>query len=37
MSTYECSKRGMAVNASCTKCDTPLVVDILKLDDDREV
>lgn len=27
----------MAVNASCAKCDKPLVDDILKLDDGMEV
>ncbi len=37
MATYECSTCGMAVNASCAKCDNPLVDDILKLDDGREV
>ena len=37
MATYECSTCGMAVNASCAKCDAPLVDDILKLDDGREV
>lgn len=29
MATYECSKCGMAVNASCAKCNTPLVNDIV--------
>jgi hypothetical protein len=37
MATYECSKCGMAVNATCAKCDAPLVNDILKLDDGQEV
>jgi DNA-directed RNA polymerase subunit RPC12/RpoP len=37
MATYECSKCGMAVNATCAKCNAPLVDDILKLDDGREV
>jgi hypothetical protein len=27
----------MAVNATCAKCDAPLVDDILKLDDGTEV
>jgi hypothetical protein len=27
----------MAVNSTCAKCDAPLVDDILKLDDGREV
>ena len=31
MATYECSKCGMSVNASCGKCETPLVNDNLKL------
>ena len=29
MATYKCNKCGMAVNASCAKCDAPLVNDIL--------
>ncbi len=37
MSTYKCNKCDMAVNASCAKCDKPLVDDILKLDDGMEV
>ena len=37
MATYECEKCGMAVNATCAKCDAPLVNDTLKLDDGREV
>ena len=37
MATYECSACGMAVNATCAKCDTPLVNDSLTLDDGREV
>jgi hypothetical protein len=37
MGTYECAKCGMAVIATCAKCDAPLVDDILKLDDSREV
>ena len=37
MTTYECSKCGMAVNATCAKCDTPLVNDLIKLDDGSEV
>ena len=31
MATYECSKCGMSVNATCTKCNTQLVNDTLKL------
>jgi len=37
MATYECSKCGMSVNATCGKCDKPLVDDMLKLDDGNEV
>ena len=37
METYKCSKCGMSVNATCGKCDVPLVNDVLKLDDGREV
>ena len=37
METYKCSKCGMSVNATCGKCDAPLVNDVLKLDDGREV
>ena len=33
MATYECNNCGMAVNASCAKCDQPLVDDLLRLDD----
>ena len=37
MATYECSKCGMSVNATCGKCNAQLVNDILKLDDGSEV
>ena len=37
MATYECAVCGMAVNATCAKCDAPLVDDILTLDDGAEV
>ena len=37
MATYECQKCGMSVNATCGKCNDPLVDDILKKDDDSEV
>ncbi|NBS19234.1 MAG: hypothetical protein EBS74_05520 [Flavobacteriia bacterium] len=37
MATYECNNCGMAVNASCAKCNQPLVDDILKLDDGTQV
>jgi len=33
MATYECSKCGMSVNATCAKCNAQLVNDTLKLDD----
>ncbi|MEY3084384.1 MAG: hypothetical protein RL037_564 [Bacteroidota bacterium] len=32
MNTYECSKCGMSVNASCGKCNLPLQNDHLTLD-----
>ncbi len=32
MATYECSVCGMAVNATCAKCDAPLVNDTIELD-----
>ena len=37
MATYECSNCGMGVNASCAKCNEPLVDGELKLDDGGEV
>ena len=37
MATYECSICGMAVNATCGKCDEPLVDDVLKSEDNAEV
>ena len=37
MATYECSNCGMSVNATCGKCDAPLVDDVLKLDPGSEV
>lgn len=37
MATYTCEVCGMAVNATCAKCDAPLVNDMLKLDDGSEV
>ena len=37
MATYECSKCGMAVNASCAKCNAPLVNEMLKLGNGSEV
>ena len=32
MATYECSKCGMAVNATCGKCNEPLVDDSIEVD-----
>lgn len=37
MATYECKSCGMAVNASCAKCDTPLVDGFLTLEDGTKV
>ena len=37
MATYECDNCGMSVNATCAKCDEPLVDDSLKLDDGSSV
>ena len=37
MATYECPKCKMSVNATCGKCNEPLVNDMLKLDDGSEV
>ena len=37
VATYECSQCGMAVNASCAKCDTPLVDDVLTKGDGTKV
>ena len=37
MATYECSECDMAVNATCAHCDSPLVDDILTLDDGTKV
>ena len=37
MATYECSNCGMSVNATCGKCNEPLVDDILNNDDGSEV
>ena len=37
MATYECNNCGMAVNASCAKCNQALVDDLLKLDDGTEI
>jgi len=37
MATYECAICGMAVNATCAKCNAPLVDDILILEDGTKV
>ena len=37
MATYECSNCGMSVNATCGKCDAPLVDDMLMLENGSEV
>ena len=37
MATYECSKCGMSVNATCGKCNAPLVNGNLKLEDGSSV
>jgi hypothetical protein len=37
MATYECSECGMAVNATCAKCDEPLVNGVLTTPDGTEV
>jgi hypothetical protein len=37
MATYECEKCGMAVNATCAKCDAPLENNTLTLDGGIEV
>lgn len=37
MSTYECKSCGMAVNATCAKCNKPLENGMLTLDNGTEV
>ena len=37
MSTYSCNVCGMAVNATCAKCNVELVNDTLTLDDGSDV
>ena len=37
MATYECNECGMAVNATCAKCDAALVDDMLNADDSTQV
>ena len=37
MATYDCNSCGMSVNASCGKCDIPLVNGVLDLEDGTQV
>jgi len=37
METYVCNKCGMAVNASCAKCNEPLINSKLLLEDGTEI
>jgi hypothetical protein len=37
MATYECSKCGMSVNATCGHCDAALENDMLELDSGKQV
>ncbi len=37
MVTYECNSCGMAVNATCAKCEEPLVNDLIKKEDGSSV
>jgi len=37
MATYSCPKCGMSVNATCGKCNAPLVNDSIKLPDGKTV
>ena len=37
MSTYECKKCGMSVNASCGKCNEPLINGYLEQDNNTSV
>tara|TARA_B110000263_G_C15147570_1_gene436274 strand:+ start:426 stop:617 length:192 start_codon:yes stop_codon:yes gene_type:complete len=37
MATYECEKCGMSVNATCAKCNEPLVNDNINKDDGTTV
>ena len=32
MATYECSECGMSVNATCGKCNEPLVDDVIEVE-----
>jgi len=37
MATYKCPKCNMSVNATCGKCNEPLINDTLKLENNTEV
>jgi hypothetical protein len=37
MATYECKVCGMSVNATCAKCNEPLVNDMITTADGRQV
>jgi len=37
MATYTCSKCGMGVNATCAKCNAPLVDDVLEIEGGENV
>ena len=37
MATYECQSCGMSVNATCAKCNEPLLNDSINLDDGSQV
>jgi len=37
MATYTCSKCGMGVNATCAKCNAPLVDDVLEVEGGENV
>ena len=37
MNTYECSVCGMSVNATCGKCNDPLINDMIELEDNIKV
>ena len=37
MATYKCPKCNMSVNATCRKCNKPLINDTLKLENNTEV
>lgn len=37
VTTYKCNKCGMSVNATCGKCNAPLVNDTLYLDNGEKV